>query len=369
MKWNWQQENWAEFTWNRAIIQPYEDQFLYQSGFLQGIVHHISESDKMQISIDIMTGEALGSSEIEGEFLNRDSVQSSIQRNFGLKPLANRPSAAEAGIAEMMVDLYQNYDAPLSHEILYEWHRMLMNGRRDLDKIGAYRTHAHAMQVISGADYKAKVHFEAPPSELIHSEMTKFVEWYHNNQNMPALTRAAIMHLYFVCIHPFEDGNGRIGRALAEKSLAQSLKRPSLIAISQTILDKRKAYYQALEDNNKDLEITDWIVYFAKTILEAQENSQKLFEFLIYKTKFYDYYKDQLNERQHKVIERIFKEGIKGFEGGLSAENYIKIANTSRPTATRDLKNLVDKNILTKTGELKGTRYWLNLSDIKIANK
>lgn len=365
MRWNWQQENWPEFIWDKAAIQPYEDQFLNQSGFLQGIAQHISHSDQMQLSIDIMTGEALGSSQIEGEFLNRDSVQSSIQRNFGLKPLANRSSAAEAGIAEMMVDLYKNYNDPLSHDIVYEWHKMLMNGRRDLDQIGAYRKHNDAMQVISGADYKAKVHFEAPPSDQIFEEMTKFIRWYYHNQNIPALTRAAITHLYFVCIHPFEDGNGRIGRALAAKSLAQSLKRPSLIAISQTILDKRKAYYQALEDNNKDLEITDWIVYFAKTILEAQENSQKLFEFVIHKTKFYDHYKSQLNERQHKVIERIFKEGIKGFEGGLSAENYIKISNTSRPTATRDLKDLVNKNIFTKTGELKGTRYWLYLDNIK----
>ena len=182
---------------------------------------------------------------------------------------------------------------------------------------------------------------------------------------LPALTRAGIAHLYFVCIHPFEDGNGRIARALAEKSLAQNLGHPSLIALAYTIERARKAYYSALERNNKDIEITDWLVYFADTINQAQGNTIKRVDFYIAKAKLYEQLRGKLNERQDKVIARMFREGIDGFRGGLSAENYITITKTSRATATRDLQDLVTMGALTKTGELRHTRYYLKLERTK----
>jgi Fic family protein len=175
------------------------------------------------------------------------------------------------------------------------------------------------------------------------------------------LTRAGITHLYFVSIHPFEDGNGRIGRALSEKSLAQNIGQPSLIALAYTIERARKAYYGALERNNKDLEITDWLVYFAKTINEAQNNTIKRVNFYVAKTKLYEKLRGKLNERQDKVVARMFREGINGFKGGLSAENYISITQSSRATATRDLQQLVAMGAFTKTGELRYTRYHLNI--------
>ena len=166
-----------------------------------------------------------------------------------------------------------------------------------------------------------------------------------------------------MCIHPFEDGNGRIGRALAEKSLAQNLGQPSLIALAYTIERKRKDYYAALERNNKELEITDWMKYFANTIIEAQTNTIKRVDFYVAKAKFYEKFRGQLNERQDKVIARMFREGIDGFKGGLSAENYISISRTSRATATRDLQDLVEKGALTKTGELRHTRYFQSITN------
>jgi Fic family protein len=178
---------------------------------------------------------------------------------------------------------------------------------------------------------------------------------------MPALTRAALAHLYFVCIHPFEDGNGRIGRALAEKALAQNLGQPTLIALAYTIERKRKDYYAELEHNNKELHIDDWMTYFSNTILQAQNNTIKRVDFYIAKAKFYEKFRDQLNERQAKVVARMFREGVDGFKGGLSADNYISISKTSRATATRDLQDLVEKGALTKTGELRHTRYFLKL--------
>jgi Fic family protein len=196
--------------------------------------------------------------------------------------------------------------------------------------------------------------------------MKRFIEWFNDTaptgkNPLPPLTRAALAHLYFVCIHPFGDGNGRIARALAEKALAQNLGQPSLIALAYTIERKRKDYYAALERNNKDLEIDGWLKYFANTILEAQNNTIQRVDFYIAKAKFYEKFRGKLNKRQNKVIARVFREGIDGFKSGLSAENYISISKTSRATATRDLQDLVEKGALTKTGELRHTRYFLRL--------
>jgi Fic family protein len=222
------------------------------------------------------------------------------------------------------------------------------------------------MQVVSGPIHKRTVHFEAPPSDAIPTEMQRFIAWFNDTAPkgacaLPPLTRAGLAHLYFVCIHPFEDGNGRIGRALAEKSLAQNLGHPTLIALAYTIERKRKDYYSALEHNNKDLEVTDWLEYFARTVLEAQGNTIKRVDFYVAKAKFYERLRDRFNERQAKVISRMFKEGIDGFKGGLSAENYITIAQTSRATATRDLQDLVEKGAVIRTGERRHTRYFLAL--------
>ena len=192
--------------------------------------------------------------------------------------------------------------------------------------------------------------------------MDYFISWFNDSKNStPPLARAAITHLYFVSIHPFEDGNGRIARALAIKALSQSIKSPLLTSLSTIIQQSRKKYYQALEDNNHNLEITDWITYFGKTFLESQNHTQKLIEFLLAKAHLFEKLKGQINERQEKVLTRIFAEGLSGFKGGLSAENYIKITKTSRATATRDLQDLLDKGALFKKGELKGTRYFLSL--------
>ena len=370
MDWNWQQDDWPHFRWDKEALEDYEAQFLRQSGMLIGSARHLSTEDEKLLVVDMITGEAIKTSEIEGEYLNRDSVQSSIRRNFGLDTDSRRIEPAERGIADMMTDLYQNFDKPLSHYALYNWHEMLTSGRYDLKSIGCYRTHDEPMQVVSGRLDDPTIHFEAPHSSAIIQEMNAFMTWFADTgprckSPLPALTRTGIAHFYFVCIHPFEDGNGRIGRALAEKSLSGCLGKPTLIALSQTIERNRKAYYKALERNNKDNEITDWLIYFAKTILEAQNYSLAMIDFLIEKTKLYGRVRGQLNERQEKAIERMFREGLDGFKGGLSAENYISITGTSRATATRDLHALVEKGVLIKSGELKGTRYYLNIGQQK----
>lgn len=366
MKWNWQQQEWPEFRFDSTALNKFENQFLRQSGMVHGALKYIGEDEKTQLTVEIMSTEAINTSEIEGEILNRDSVQSSIRRNFGLDTDQRRIPPAEQGIAEMMFNLYQAYDEKLTHSKLFAWHKLLASGRRDLADIGRYRTHEDAMQVVSGAAHDPNIHFGAPPSKKMQAEMERFINWFNGSapgekKPLCALTRAGIAHLYFVCIHPFEDGNGRIGRAISEMALSQCLGQPTLLALSHTIQDSKKAYYRNLELNNKDLEITDWLLYFAETILDAQRYSQQLIDFLIAKMRLYDRLRNRLNKRQNKVIARMFKEGLGGFKGGLSAKNYISITGTSRATATRDLFDLVEMGAFFRTGERKHTRYFLNV--------
>ena len=368
MLWNWEQPDWPDFKYDSNALAGLEQQFLRQSGEFIGACKHIGADDQESLKIELISEEAVKTSEIEGEILNRDSVQSSLRQQLGLGAEAPGVKPAERGISKMMIDLYNNFAAPLADKTMFDWHAMLLAGNREIKVIGGYRTHADPMQVVSGPIHKRTVHFEAPPSTRMQAEMNRFIGWFNDTAPagktpLPALTRASLAHLYFVCVHPFEDGNGRIGRALAEKALAQNLGQPSLIALAYTIERKRKDYYAALERNNKDLEITGWMKYFASTIIEAQNNTIKRVDFYVAKAKFYEKFRGQLNERQEKVVARMFKEGIDGFKGGLSAENYISISKTSRATATRDLQDLVEKGALTKTGELRHTRYFLNLAD------
>ena len=247
---------------------------------------------------------------------------------------------------------------------MFAWHNHLLAGDKSIKTIGEYRTHDEPMQVVSCPIHNPKVRFVAPPSKAVPAEMQQFIAWFNKTAplgkaELPALTRAGLAHLYFVCIHPFKDGNGRIGRGLAEKSLAQNLVHPTLIALAYTIERKRNEYYAALERNNKEREVTDWLRYFANTVNEAQFTTMRHVDFYIAKAKFYERLRGQLGDRQAKVIARMFKEGIDGFKGGLSAENYITVTGTSRATATRDLQDLVGKRALNKTGDLRHARYFL----------
>ncbi|MGB5599669.1 MAG: Fic family protein [Thiothrix litoralis] len=366
MQWNWQQPDWPNFSFDPLKLMPLETAFAHESGLLLGAFTHLTEADRTQLKVEMVSNEAMQTSAIEGEYLNRESVQSSIRRQFGLQTDRRQVTPAEYGIAEMMVNLYTHFQQPLSHQTLFEWHSMLLNGRRDVQMIGAYRTHPEVMQVVSGRLDNPNVHFEAPPSEAVTAEMAAFVDWFNRTETnaagaLPPLIRAGIAHLYFVSIHPFEDGNGRIARALAEKSLAQGLRQPTLIALSHTIEQHKKAYYAELECANKDNDIQRWLMYFAETVLTAVRYSNQQVEFLMGKTRLYDQVRGKLNPRQEKVVARLFAEGIGGFHGGMSAKNYISLTHASRATVTRDLQELVALGVLHKTGELRYARYYLNL--------
>ena len=366
MTWNWQQPDWPHFTWNQGRLAEAEKQFLLGSGVFLGAIKHLGDEERNQLIVEAMSTEALTTSEIEGEILDRASVQSSIQRQLGLTTDKRKVGAAEQGISEMMIDLYLSFSNLLTDDTLFAWHGMLMAGRRDLKDIARYRKSDEPMQVISGPVGAPNIHFEAPPSSRIPREMTRFIAWFNRTapggkEPMPALTRAGVSHLYFECIHPFEDGNGRIGRALAEKALAQSVGQPSLIALAATILARRARYYDALEDANKTNQITAWLTWFAGTTIEAQRRTLALIEFLIDKTKLFDRLGAEINQRQKKALLRMFQEGPEGFKGGMSAGKYCTITGASPATATRDLAELVEKGAFIREGKLRHARYLLTV--------
>lgn len=363
MPWNWEDPDWPRFRWDAARLAAAEALFAQQAGVLVGAVQHLEPDVRDGFVVQLMSDEAYDTSAIEGEMLDRDSVQSSVKRQLGLKS-ERKAGPAEAGIAELMVDAYRNIAKPLDEQRLFDWHAMVMNGRRDLRAIGGYRTHSEPMQIVSGPFQKQRVHFEAPPSPQVGPEMDAFFAWLMTSavggvSAMPALTRAGIGHLWFESIHPFEDGNGRIGRAIAEVMLAQGLARPVLTGIAGAFLRRQKEYYQALEDASKTLDITDWLLWFAAAVIEAQRRTEAQLGFIIDKAKLMARVGPSLNPRQERALLRMFDAGPEGFLGGLSAKNYMTITDAATATATRDLTALVELGALTRTGELKSTRYHL----------
>ena len=366
MTWNWQRPEWPDFSWDLDRLKKAEEAFLFGSGVLQGTLKHLDEADRELLTIEAISSEALATSEIEGEILDRASVRSSIRRQLGLATDERRATPAEQGIAEIMVDLYRSFGQPLSHETLFRWHGSLLGGRRGLSDLGRYRTSSEAVQVVSGPIHLPRVHFEAPPSAAVPQQMERFIAWFNRTapdgaDSVAGLTRAAIAHLYSESIHPFEDGNGRIGRAICEKALSQCVGQPTLTALAATMLLRRKAYYAALQAASADNDVTSWIAWFAGITIEAQRRTLARIEFVVDKTKLLDRLRDRLNNRQEKALSRMLREGPEGFAGGLSAGNYMTITGAPTATATRDLVDMVAEGALRRTGERRYSRYHLTI--------
>jgi Fic family protein len=364
MIWNWQQLDWPNFTYASETMTAIEASFLKNAGVIVGTLEHVSSPERTRLTLELIAQETLDSSAIEGEVLDRESVQSSLARHLGLTAPLRRAGAKEAGAAELMADVYRAFDATLDHERLFAWHAMLMNGRRDLKSIGQYRDHADAMQIVSGSIGRETVHFEAPSSAQVPSEMSAFLAWFaasgpKGSAPIAAVTRAAIAHLWFESIHPFEDGNGRIGRAIAELALAQATNAPSLTVLSEAIRQNRRSYYAQLHQASVTNSIDPWLKWFGETVLAAQQNTRRRVVFVIAKTHMLSDLKTRINDRQERALLRLFEAGPDGFEGGLSASNYQKITGASPATTTRDLANLVELGALKRTGENRNARYWL----------
>ncbi len=362
MPWNWELPEWPKFQYDSNSISQKEKQFLLGAGSSSAFLTSLREKDCNRFIVEILSSEGLESSKIEGEILDRASLQSSIRRHFGLDGDERKDANREELVAKLLRDVYKTFDQPLTHEMLWQWHATLFEGQSHVSDHGIYRTHLEPMQIVSNRYGSTRIFFEAPPSENVFDEMDAFIRWFNSSRSLTSnLERAAIAHLYFESIHPFEDGNGRIGRMLVEKVLSQGVGRSVLIAVSKILEKRKKTYYSELEKCNRTLDVQDWIEFFADSILQAQEESINLLYFLIKKSKLLTSLLGRLNSRQEKVLLRIFAEGPNGFKGGLSAENYIAITKASRATTTRDLIDLVQKGALRRSGEFRHTRYWLNL--------
>jgi Fic family protein len=367
MRYSWQQPDWPQFQYDLKNIEDLLLSFAEKEGHVSGILKALPEDTQTEAVIDMMVAEAVKTSEIEGEYLSRNDVMSSIKNNLGLNPHPERITDTKAqGAAELMLDVRKSVAEPLTEETLLSWHTMIMKGTTK-HKIGAWRTHEEPMQVVSGAIGKWKVHFEAPPSGRVPQEMKQYIQWFNDTRPggpreiRKSPVRSAIAHLYFETIHPFEDGNGRIGRALSEKALSQGVGRPVLLSLSRTIEGHKHAYYDALKEAQQSLEITPWIHYFVSMTLDAQTEAAEQIDFTLKKAKFFTRFQHQLNDRQLRVVLRMLEEGPKGFGGGMSPKKYIALTGTSKPTATRDLQELVEKGALISLGAGRGRNYQLKL--------
>ena len=367
-RYNWQQPDWPRFRYDLQGVEDLLLRFAEKAGRVSGIMEALPANTQQDVIVETMLAEALKTSEIEGEFPNKKAVLSSIRKNLGLHtdPKYVKDKSA-AGLAELMIDVRKTFNHPLTEEKLFEWHRMLMRQHTRI-KAGKWRTHKDPMQVISGAIGKEKVHFEAPPSKRVPEEMSAFIQWFNDtapggrHELKKSPVRAALAHLYFESIHPFEDGNGRIGRAVAEKALSQTLERPVLLSLSRAIEANKERYYQSLEQAQLSNEVTTWVAYFVATTLDAQEDAEAQVDFTLRKARFFDRFQTQLNERPKKVINRMFEAGPNGFEGGMNARKYISITGTSKATATRDLQQLLEIGAFILEGNAGGrsTGYKVN---------
>jgi len=361
---NWQLENWPSFIYSFEGMEDILFDFATSAGRVSVLHQNLPAELQLNTLIQLMVAEAVKTSEIEGEMISREDVISSIKYQMGLQGEITLPKDIRAqGIAALMLEVRKNFQEPLSEELLYNWHQLLMQGNTRIH-VGQWRNSMEPMRVVSGGIGREVIHFEAPPSKRVPGEMKRYIDWFNDSQfkGINPVVRSAIAHVYFESIHPFEDGNGRIGRALSEKVLAQGLGRPVLLSLSQMIEKDRKAYYESLKTAQRTNDISGWITYFARLARDAQVHAEREVIYSLQKAKFFDSHKHNLNPRQYKVIQKMLLRGIDGFEGGMSAKKYISITKSSKATATRDLQDLVEKNIFSISGSGRSTRYLLNIS-------
>jgi Fic family protein len=345
--------NWPDFHWDAKRLADQLATVRHHQGRLIGRMEALGFKLRAEANLQSLTEEVVKSSEIEGEILNRDQVRSSLARRLGVDIGALTPADRNVeGIVEMMLDAIEKYADPLTADRLFGWHAALFPaGRSGIRKItvGKWRTaEAGPMQVVSFPGGRERVHFEAPPAARLHQEMTAFLDWFNAApEALDPVLKAGIAHLWFVTIHPFEDGNGRIGRAIADVALARSEKTPQrFYSISAQIKKEQDKYYDYLEDTQKgDLDITDHLEWFLACLDRAFNGAETILASVLRKAKFWERHAgEKLNERQRTMLNRL----LDGFEGKLTSSKWALITKASQDTASRDIDDLLARNILVK---------------------
>jgi Fic family protein len=348
----YEHKNWTDFTWNDKAINAIFGEVRLMQGKIIGQMNALGFSAKEEATLTALTLDVVKSSEIEGEILNFDQVRSSIARRLGINTGGLVPSSRHIeGVVEMMLDATQRHQLPLTEKRLFGWHAALFptgySGPYEIE-VGRYRT--QEMQIVSGAMGKEKVHYEAVNPELVKTEMDQFLDWFNIDKSLDLVLKAAIAHFWFIIIHPFDDGNGRIGRAITDMLLARAEgSGERFYSMSSQILIERKRYYEVLQKvQHSSGDITEWLEWFLNCLKNAMLATENTTQKILRKSAFWKIHEHTLfNERQRMMLNKLFD----GFDGKLQTSKWAKIAKTSTDTALRDIKDLVEKGILQQTDE------------------
>lgn len=351
-KYIYENKNWTNFLWKDKAINVVFGKVRLMQGKIIGQMEALGFSAKSEATLSALTSDVVKSSEIEGELLNYDQVRSSIARRLGINTAGLVPSSRHIeGIVEMMLDATQRHILPLTEKRLCGWHAALFptgySGPYEIE-VGRYRT--GNMQIVSGAMGKEKVHYEAVKPKLVKAEMNKFLDWFNNENRIDAVLKAAIAHFWFVIIHPFDDGNGRIARAITDMLLARAEgSGERFYSMSGQILTERKRYYEVLQKvQHSSGDITEWLDWFLHCLKNAMLATENTAQKILHKAAFWKLHENtSVNERQRLLLNKLFD----GFEGKLQTSKWAKIAKTSTDTALRDIKDLIEKGILQQTNE------------------
>ena len=365
-KYIYEHRNWTKFTWQDKSINVVFGEVRLMQGKIIGQMNTLGFSAKEEATLTALTLDVVKSSEIEGELLNYDQVRSSIARRLGINTAGLVASNRHIeGVVEMMLNATQRHTPPLTEKRLFGWHAALFptgfSGPYKIE-VGRYRT--GEMQVVSGAMGKEKVHYEAVKPELVKAEMDKFLDWFNNDNNLDLVLKAAIAHFWFIIIHPFDDGNGRIGRAITDMLLARAEDSGErFYSMSSQILIERKQYYEVLQKvQHSTGDITEWLEWFLHCLKKAMLATENTTQKIMYKAEFWKLHeRTPINERQRLVLNKLFD----GFEGKLQTSKWAKNTKTSTDTALRDIKDLVEKGILQQTNE-GGRNANYELADFKL---
>ena len=366
----WEQENWPRFIWKTEALQPQLDSVRLQQGRLLGQSDQLTEELDAQAQMDTLIQNAIRTSEIEGEKLNISSVRSSVARHLGIPQAGLRDGTPQTdALVEMLLDATRHLNSALTLDQLCSWQGALFPdgpGLLNPIKVGELRGDT-PMQVISGRVDKPTVHFEAPPRERLDNEVQQFLQWFNQPpEGLDGLLRAGIAHLWLITLHPFDDGNGRVARAVTDRALAQAEQQSiRFYSLSAAIMERRKEYYDQLEQTQKgEMDITPWLSWFLTVLEDALKQGQLRFSRVMQKTRFWQRHgQTALTERQIKVLNRLLddgagQKGAEGFKFGINAEKYKSLAKVSKATATRDLSDLLSKGCLMKlSGGGRSTRY------------
>jgi len=356
-KWIWQHKDYPNFQYDKNRFEHVLFEIKYYQGLLDGVYKTINNDELSFARLEILTTEILETSAIEGEILNRNSVRSSISKKLGIDiNIKDSSNEQSDGLVDILLDATVYFDKEFTLERLFGWHNALFpTGYNSILKINIAKFRGDEdMQIISGVIGKEKIHYIAPPRKNLEKEMNVFLKWLNDDSDL-SIIKAGIAHLWFVIIHPMDDGNGRITRALTDMLLSREAKQTyKMYSISSAINDDKKGYYDVLEKvSSCDLDITPWLEWFLNTLLKSLKNAKENIDIVLKKTIFWDTHKQTiLNERQIKVLNKLLDIGVDNFQGGINTRKYAAIAKVSKPTASRELKDLVDKKCIIQN---KGT--------------